>query len=144
MAMFLIVIIVRALREGHEDYLVAIGLEKKDKTFHVTTLWSQTRTECKKILKWIQLLNGETKDLESWTSISSPSKNINMFYQRFIFHNSWRKLRDKTFKGLCFQKFSLAVVRKELKWLLLTQEPLPDEPSEAGQRKHLLPELGTS
>ena len=35
-------------------------------------------------------------------------------------------------------------VRKELKWLLLIQEPLPDEPSKAGQRKHLLPEPGTS
>ena len=88
MAMFLIVIIVRAFREEHEDYLVATGLEKKDKKFHVTTLWSQTRTEIKKILKWIQLLNEETKDPESWTSISSPNKNINIFYQRFIFHNS--------------------------------------------------------
>jgi len=77
-----------SFREGHEDYLVATGLEKKDKKFHVTTLWSQTRTECKKILKWIQLLNEEKKDRESWTSISSPSKNINIFYQRFIFHNS--------------------------------------------------------
>lgn len=36
------------------------------------------------------------------------------------------------------------VVRKELKCLLLIQEPLPDEPSKAGQRKHLLPEPGTS
>ena len=79
MAMFLIVIIVRAFREGHEDYLVAIGLEKKDKKFHVTTLWSQTRTECKKILKWIQLLNEERKDLESWTSISSRAKILICF-----------------------------------------------------------------
>ena len=64
-----------SFREGHEDYLVATGLEKKDKKFHVTTLqWSQTRTGCKKILKWIQLLNEETKDPESWTAISCPSK----------------------------------------------------------------------
>ena len=51
-------------------YLVATGLKKKDKRFQVTTLWSQIRTECEKILKWVQLLNEETKDPESWTTIN--------------------------------------------------------------------------
>ena len=51
-------------------YLVATALEKKDKRFQVTTLWSQIRTECEKILKWVQLLNEETKDPESWTTIN--------------------------------------------------------------------------
>ena len=50
-------------------YLVATGLEK-DKRFEVTTLWSQIRTECEKILKWVQLLNEETKDPESWITIN--------------------------------------------------------------------------
>ena len=64
---------------------------------------------------WVQE-NPEVDSVVEWGKKRSrkldihfiPSKNINMFYQRFIFHNSWRKLRDKTFKGLCFQKFSLA------------------------------------
>lgn len=60
-----------SFREGHEDHLVATGLEKENKRFQVTILWSQIRTECKKILKWVQLLNEETKDPESWKTISS-------------------------------------------------------------------------
>ena len=68
-------------------YLVATGLKKKDKRFEVTTLWSQIRTECEKILKWVQLLNEETKDPESGQPlIFIPEQNI--FYQRYIFHNS--------------------------------------------------------
>ena len=68
-------------------YLVATALEKKDKRFQVTTLWSQIRTECEKILKWVQLLNEETKDPETGQPlILFPEQNI--FYQRYIFHNS--------------------------------------------------------
>ena len=58
-------------------YLVATGLKKKDKIFEVTTLWSQIRTECEKILKWVQLLNEETKDPESGQPlIFIPEQNI--------------------------------------------------------------------
>ena len=41
--------------EAYEDYLVATGLDEKDKKIEVATLKSLMGAECKKVLKRLQL-----------------------------------------------------------------------------------------
>ena len=49
-------------REAYEDYLVPTGLDKKDKKIQVATLRTLIGTECKKILKRLQLTEAEMGD----------------------------------------------------------------------------------
>lgn len=52
----------KMFREAYEDYLVATGLDKKDKKIQVATLKTLMGTECKKILKRLQLTEAEMED----------------------------------------------------------------------------------
>ncbi|KAK3737693.1 hypothetical protein QZH41_001295 [Actinostola sp. cb2023] len=52
----------KTFREAYEDYLIATGLDKKDKVIEAATLKSLVGTECKKILKRLQLSEEEMKD----------------------------------------------------------------------------------
>ena len=54
----------KIFREAYEDYLIATGLDKKDKAIQVATLKSLMGTECKKILKRLQLSADEMKGPE--------------------------------------------------------------------------------
>ena len=63
----------RAFRERHEDDVLScnsFGEEGQKISGHRTVEPKLIRTECEKILKWVQLLNEETKDPESWTTIN--------------------------------------------------------------------------
>ena len=81
-------------------YLVATALKKKGKRFEVTTLWSQIRTECEKILKWVQLLNEETKDPESGQPlIFIPEQNI--LYHRGTFSITAEEYRERRHPRAC-------------------------------------------
>lgn len=52
----------KMFREAYEDYLVATGLDKKNKKIQVATLKTLMGTECKKILKRLQFTEAEMED----------------------------------------------------------------------------------
>lgn len=52
----------KSFHEAYEDYLIATGLDQKDKKVQVATLKSLMGTECKKILKRLQLSEADMKD----------------------------------------------------------------------------------
>ena len=54
----------KIFREAYKDYLIATGLDKKDKAIQVATLKGLMGTECKKILKRLQLPEDEMKEPE--------------------------------------------------------------------------------
>ena len=80
----------KSFRESYEDYLIATGLDQKDKKVQVATLKSLMGNECKKILKRLQLSDDEIKDpaiiLAKLEDHFVPVRNI--LYERYIFHNT--------------------------------------------------------
>jgi len=80
----------KTFREAYEDYLIATGLDKKDKVIEAATLKSLVGTECKKILKRLQLSEEEMKDpktmLDKLGDHFVPVRN--KLYERYIFHNT--------------------------------------------------------
>ena len=52
----------KIFQEAYEDYLIATGLNKKDKAIQVAPLKSLMGTECKKKLKRLQLFADEMKE----------------------------------------------------------------------------------
>ena len=84
------------LREAYEDYLVATGLDKKEKKIQVATLKTLMGTECKKILKFVQLTEAEMEDprtiLDTLQDHFVPVRNI--LYERYIFHNTEQQAHE--------------------------------------------------
>ena len=80
----------KTFRESYEDYIVATGLDQKDKIIQVATLKSLMGIECKKILKRLQLSEDEMKDpktiLHKLQDHFLPVRNI--LYERYVFHNT--------------------------------------------------------
>ena len=80
----------KTFRESYEDYIVATGLDQKDKIIQVATLKSFMGIECKKILKRLQLSEDEMKDpktiLDKLQDHFLPVRNI--LYERYVFHNT--------------------------------------------------------
>ena len=80
----------KTFRESYEDYIVATGLDQKDKIIQVATLKSLMGIECKKILKRLQLSEDEMKDpktiLDKLQDHFLPVRNI--LYERYVFHNT--------------------------------------------------------
>ena len=80
----------KILREAYEDYLVATGLDEKDKKIQVATLKSLMGAECKKILKRLQLTDDDMKEsaiiLGALQDHFVPVRNI--LYESYIFHNT--------------------------------------------------------
>ncbi|EDO27538.1 predicted protein [Nematostella vectensis] len=80
----------KIFREAYEDYLIATGLDEKAKRLQVATLKSWMGTECKKILKRLQLSVAEMEDpgviLRKLEEHFVPVRNI--LYERNIFHNT--------------------------------------------------------
>ena len=80
----------KMFREAYEDYLVTTGLDEKDKIIQVATLKTLMGTECKKILKRLQLTEAEMEDpqtiLDALQDHFVPVRNI--LYERYIFHNT--------------------------------------------------------
>ena len=70
--------------------MVATGLDKKDKKIQVATLKTLMGTECKKILKRLQLTEADMEDpqtiLDALQDHFVPVRNI--LYKRYIFHNT--------------------------------------------------------
>ena len=79
----------KMFRESYEHYIVATGLDQKDKIIQVATPKSLMRIKCKKILKRLQLSKDEMKDrktiLDKLQDHFLPGRNI--LYERYIFHN---------------------------------------------------------
>ena len=86
----------KIFREAHEDYLIATGLDKNDKAIQVATLKSLIGTECKKILKRLQLSADEMKEPEivlgKLEAHFVPERNI--LYERYIFHNTEQQAHE--------------------------------------------------
>ena len=86
----------KIFREAYEDYLIATGLDKKDKAIQVATLKSLMGTECKKILKRLQLSADEMKEPEiilgKLEAYFVPERNI--LYERHIFHNTEQQAHE--------------------------------------------------
>ena len=80
----------KTFRESYEDYIVAAGLDQKDKIIQVATLKSLMGIECKKILKRLQLSEDEMKDpktiLDKLQGHFLPVRNF--LYERHVFHNT--------------------------------------------------------
>ena len=79
----------KTFREAYHDYLIATGLDQKDKKIQIATLKSLMGTECKKILKRLQLSTEDMKDpkisLDKLEDHFLPERNI--LYERYLFHN---------------------------------------------------------
>ena len=86
----------KIFREAYENYLIATRLDKKDKAIQVTTLKSLMGTECKKILKRLQLSADEMKEPEiilgKLEAHFVPERNI--LYERYIFHNTEQQAHE--------------------------------------------------
>ena len=86
----------KMFREAYEDYLVATGLDKKDKKIQVATLKTLMGTECKTILKRLQLTEAEMEDpqtiLDALQDHFVPVRNI--LYERYIFHNTEQQAHE--------------------------------------------------
>ena len=86
----------KMFREAYEDYLVATGLDKKDKKIQVATLKTLMGTECKKILKRLQLTEADMEDpqtsLDALQDHFVPVRNI--LYERYIFHNTEQQAHE--------------------------------------------------
>ena len=79
----------KTFREAYDDYLIAMGLDQKGKKIQIATLKSLMGTECKKILKRLQLSTEDMKDpkisLDKLEDHFLPERNI--LYERYLFHN---------------------------------------------------------
>ena len=86
----------RIFREAYEDYLIATGLDKKDKAIQVATLKSLMGTECKKILKRLQLPTDEMKEPEIILGKLEAHfvSERNILYKRYIFHNTEQQAHE--------------------------------------------------
>ena len=86
----------KIFREAYEDYLVATGLDKKDKNIQVATLKSLMGTECKKILKRLQLTDDDMKDPKIILDILQDHFVLirNILYERYIFHNTEQQTHE--------------------------------------------------
>jgi predicted component of type VI protein secretion system len=77
----------KSFHEAYEDYLIETGLDRKDKKVQVATLKSLMGTECKKILKRLQLSEADMKDpaiiLAKLQDHFAPVRNI--LHMRDIF-----------------------------------------------------------
>ena len=86
----------KIFREAYEDYLVATGLDEKDKKIQVATLKSLMGAECKKILKRLQLTDDDMKEpaiiLGALQDHFVPVRNI--LYERYIFHNTEQQAHE--------------------------------------------------
>ena len=86
----------KMFREAYEDYLVATGLDNKEKKIQVATLKTLMGTECKKILKCLQLTQAEMEDpktiLDTLQEQFVPARNI--LYERYIFHNTEQQAHE--------------------------------------------------
>ena len=86
----------KSFHEAYEDYLIATGLDQKDKKVQVATLKSLMGTECKKILKRLQLSEADMKDpaiiLAKLQDHFVPLRNI--LYERYIFHNTEQQIHE--------------------------------------------------
>ena len=86
----------KMFREAYEDYLVATGLDKKDKKIQVATLKTLMGTECKKILKRLQLTEVKMEDpqtiLDALQDHFVPVRNI--LYERYISHNTEQQAHE--------------------------------------------------
>ena len=86
----------KKFHEAYEDYLVATGLDKKEKKIQVATLKSLMGTECKKILKRLQLTEAEMEDpqtiLNALQDHFAPVRNI--LYEWDIFHNTEQQAHE--------------------------------------------------
>jgi hypothetical protein len=86
----------KSFHEAYEDYLIATGLDQKDKKVQVATLKSLMGTECKKILKRLQLSEADMKDpaiiLAKLQDHFVPVRNI--LYERYIFHNPEQQVHE--------------------------------------------------
>ena len=83
----------KMFREAYEDCLVATGLDKKDKKIQVATLKTLMGTECKKILKRLQLTEADMEDpqtiLDALQEHFVPVRNI-----LYIFHNTEQQAHE--------------------------------------------------
>ena len=77
-------------REGYEDYLVATGLNQKDKKVQVITLKSLMGNERKKILKRLLLTEGEMKE----PVIILQKLEDHFVQERNAFHNTEQQVRE--------------------------------------------------
>ena len=79
----------KTFREAYHDYLIATGLDQKDKKIQIATLKSLMGTEYKKILKRLQLSAEDMKDpkisLDKLENHFLPERNI--LYERYLFHD---------------------------------------------------------
>ena len=86
----------KIFREAYEDYVVATGLDEKDKKIQVATLKSLMGAECKKILKRLQLTDDDMKEpaiiLGALQDHFVPVRNI--LYERYIFHNTEQQAHE--------------------------------------------------
>ena len=86
----------KIFREAYEDYLVATGLDEKDKKIQVTTLKSLMGAECKKILKRLQLTDDDMKEPAIILGVLQdhfvPVRNI--LYECYIFHNTEQQAHE--------------------------------------------------
>ncbi|CAB4009568.1 Hypothetical predicted protein, partial [Paramuricea clavata] len=86
----------KSFHEAYEDYLIATGLDQKDKKVQVATLKRLMGTECKKILKRLQLSEADMKDpaiiLAKLQDHFVPVRNI--LYERYIFHNTEQQVHE--------------------------------------------------
>ena len=87
----------KIFREAYQDYLIATGLDQKDKKIQVATLKILMGTEYKNILKRLQLsAEGSMKDptimLDKLQHHFVPVRNI--LYGRYIFHNTEQQAHE--------------------------------------------------
>ena len=86
----------KTFREAYHDYLIATGLDQKDKKIQIATLKSLMGTEYKKILKRLQLSAEDMKDpkiiLDKLQDHFVPERNI--LYERYIFHNTEQQAHE--------------------------------------------------
>ena len=86
----------KIFREAYKDYLVATGLDEKEKKIQVATLKSLMSAECKKILKCLQLTDDDMKEpaiiLGALQDHFIPVRNI--LYERYIFHNTEQQAHE--------------------------------------------------
>ena len=86
----------KIFREAYEDYVIATDLVKKSEQVQVATLKSVMGTECKKILKRLQLTEDELKKpeviLDKLEEYFVPVRNV--LYERYVFHNSVQQTHE--------------------------------------------------
>ena len=88
----------KMFRKAYEDYLVAIGLDKTDRKIQVATLKTLMGTECKKILKRLQLTEAEWKiHRQSWTLFKTILYLLGIYCTSDTFSTTWSSKHMKKF-----------------------------------------------